>query len=404
MTQLAAATTRFSDPAPDLFNADPHGIDDQTLASVGSLFPIKARRCYLNNASIGALSLPVVGAVERFLANVRDNGRNDYPRWCDHADTVVKDRIAKLIGARRSEIAYVKNTTEGLITVANGLDWKAGDNLILPDIEYPSNVYCWMKLAQRGVEIRWVKSREGRVLVDDIRALIDARTRLVSISAVQFSNGFRQDLEATAALCHEKGVLLNLDAIQWVGVLAIDVEKLGVHFMSVGGHKWMLAPIGTGFFYCRRDVLDRLDPPNVGYHSVGKHEAHMDYELTYRPDAGRFEEALVNFPGIWGLDAAVRTQLALGPAAIEAHILGLNSHAADALRGRGYEIVSPFGAGERSGNLSFRHPSMPGEEIEARLKQAGIDLAMRGGRMRISPSFYNDITEIDRLVAELPAA
>lgn len=402
MTSLAPTAASF--PEIDLFADDPDGIGAQTLASVGSLFPIKQKRCYLNNASIGGHSLPVIGAVQRFLANVRDNGRNDYPRWCEHTDTVIKDRVARLIGAQRSEIAFVKNTTEGLVNVANGLDWKEGDNLILPDIEYPSNVYCWMKLAKRGVSIRWVKNREGRILVDDIRALIDDRTRLVSISAVQFSNGFRHDLEATAALCHEKGVLLNLDAIQWAGVLAIDVERLGVHFMSVGGHKWMLSPIGTGFFYCRRDALELLDPPSVGYHSVGKHEAHMDYELSYRPDAGRFEEALVNFPGIWGLDAAVRLQLQLTPAAIERHILGLNAHAADALKRRGYEIVSPFDEGERSGNLSFRHPTQPGEEIEARLKQAGIDLAMRGGKMRISPSYYNDLAEIDRLVAALPAA
>lgn len=402
MTSLAPTAASF--PETDLFADDPDGIGAQTLATVGSLFPIKQKRCYLNNASIGGHSLPVIGAVERFLANVRDNGRNDYPRWCEHADTAIKDRLARLIGAKRSEIAFVKNTTEGLVNVANGLDWKDGDNLILPDIEYPSNVYCWMKLAKRGVSIRWVKNRGGRILVDDIRALIDDRTRLVSISAVQFSNGFRHDLEATAALCHEKGVLLNLDAIQWAGVLAIDVERLGVHFMSVGGHKWMLAPIGTGLFYCRRDALDLLDPPSVGYHSVGKHEAHMDYELSYRPDAGRFEEALVNFPGIWGLDAAVRLQLQLTPAAIERHILGLNAYAAEALRRRGYEIVSPFDEGERSGNLSFRHPTRPGEEIETRLKQAGVDLAMRGGRMRISPSYYNDIAEIDRFVAALPAA
>ena len=175
MTSLAPTAASF--PETDLFADDPDGIGRQTLATVGSLFPIKQKRCYLNNASIGGHSLPVIGAVERFLANVRDNGRNDYPRWCEHADTAIKDRLARLIGAKRSEIAFVKNTTEGLVNVANGLDWKDGDNLIPPDIEYPSNVYCWMKLAKRGVSIRWVKNRGGRILVDDIRALIDDRTR-----------------------------------------------------------------------------------------------------------------------------------------------------------------------------------------------------------------------------------
>lgn len=387
----------------NLFAPDPDGLTGLTLGTVGRLFPIKSKRCYLNNASIGAVSLPVFDAVSRFMANVRDNGRNDYPRWCVHADTAIKDRIGELIGAKRSEIAYIKNTTEGLITVANGLRWKDGDNVILADIEYPSNVYCWMKLASRGVQIRWVKSKGGRIFVDDIRALMDARTRVVSLSAVQFSNGFRLDLESLVALCNERNVLLNLDAIQWVGALAIDFERLGVHFASFGGHKWMLAPIGTGIFYCRRDKLELLDPPNVGYHSVGKGEDHMDYDLTYRPDAGRFEEALVNFPGIWGFDAAVRMQLALTPRAIEEHILGLTERAADGLRKRGYEIVSPWSEGERSGNLSFRHPSVSTEELEARMRDAGVDLAIRGGRLRISPSYYNDADEIDRLLGALPS-
>ena len=155
--------------------------------------------------------------------------------------------------------------------------------------------------------------------MDDIRKLMDDRTRLVSLSAVQFSNGFRHDLEATSNLCNERGVYLNLDAIQWAGALQLNVEKLGIHFLSVGGHKWMLAPVGTGFFYCRKSVLGVLDPPNVGYHSVDSTEDHMHYMLEYRQNAGRFEEALANFTGIWGLDAAVRIQLALTQAHRIAH-------------------------------------------------------------------------------------
>lgn len=385
-----------------LFAADPDGIIGLTLESVGKLFPIKQNRVYLNNASIGPLSLPVAASVERFLNNCRDNGRNDYPHWCTYADTEIKDRVAALIGAKRSEIAFVKNTTEGLVTVANGLKWEEGDNVILPDIEYPSNVYCWMKLAAKGVSIRWVKNREGRILVDDIRALMDDRTRLVSLSAVQFTNGFRQDLEATSALCKEKGVLLNLDAIQWVGALVMDVVKYGVDFMSYGGHKWMLAPVGTGIFFCREGALDLIDPPSVGYHSVDRGEDHLEYMLDYRPNAGRFEEALVNFPGIWGLDAATRVQLELTPRGIEEHIRKLNTHAAEGLLAKGYQICSPFGNHERSGNLSFLHSTIAPAEIEDRLRDAGIDLAQRGGRLRISPSYYNDIAEIDQLLAVLP--
>jgi cysteine desulfurase / selenocysteine lyase len=399
--------TDASQPATQelpLFPGDADGLAGFSWSSIAAAFPIKRRRVYLNNASIGAGSLPVIAAVDRFMADVRDNGRNEYPNWCKFADSAMKDRIARLIGAKREEIAFVKNTTEGLIQVANGFRWKDGDNVVIADIEYPSNVYCWMKLAERGVSVRWVKNRQGCIEVDDIRALMDSRTRVVSLSAVQFSNGYRQDLARTAELCREKGARLNLDGIQWVGALAMDVERYGVDFLSVGGHKWLLAPIGTGFFYCRRSRLDELDPPNVGYHSVGKHEDHMDYELTYRPDAGRFEEALVNFPGIWGLDAAVRMHLKLGPDAVEKHILGLGDRALEGLRQRGCQIVNPTGPGERSGIVSFKHPSVAVETLVERLKEAKVDLAVRGGAMRISPSYYNDADDIDRFLAALPRA
>lgn len=365
-------------------------------------FPVAKRRAYLNNASIGPMSNRVVAAVDAFMADVRDNGRNNYPHWCKHADTEIKDRIGALIGADRSEIAYVKNTTEGLAIVANGIDWKPGDNVIVPDIEYPSNVYCCMNLERWGVEVRWVKNRGGRILVDDLRELIDSRTRLVSISSVQFSNGFRHDIVATGELCRSKGVLLSLDAIQWVGALHIDMASLPIDFMAFGGHKWMLAPIGTGVFYCNKTALDKIRPSVVGYHSVDKGEDHMDYGLDFRPNAGRFEEALVNFPGIYGLDAAVKTQLELGTERIERHILALGAQGAEAVQRKGYEILSPWRDDERSGILSFRHPSIPADQIAQRMNAAGVDMAVRAGALRISPSYYNNSSDIMRMAEALP--
>jgi cysteine desulfurase / selenocysteine lyase len=372
------------------------------LRTIGAQFPIKGKRVYLNNASIAPISEPVLGAVNEFLHDVRDNGRNNYPIWCGYAENEIKGRIARLIGASAQEIAFVKNTTEGLIIVANGLNWRDGDNVIIADIEYPSNVYCWMRLAKLGVKIRWIKSQQGRIPIDLLAQAIDSRTRLISLSAVQFSNGFRQDLAAASELCQSRGVLLNLDAIQWIGALEMDLRKYRVDFLSAGGHKWLLGPIGTGIFYCNQNSMEYIDPPNVGYHSVDKDEAHMDYELIYRNDAGRFEEALVNFPGIWGLDAAIKILLGIGPAVVEKHILELNSRASEALNRHGYDIVSPQGADERSGILSFSHPRFAATAIEARLYNAGIDVAVRGGSVRISPSYFNDKEEIAHFVDTLP--
>jgi cysteine desulfurase / selenocysteine lyase len=370
--------------------------------SIRQDFPVKRQYVYLNNASIGALSTTVVGAVTRFLEDVRDHGRLHYPDWCRYADTTIKQRIATLIGAEASEIAFVKNTTEGIVTVANGLDWHSGDNVIIADIEYPSNVYCWMNLARRGVTIKWVKAKGGRILLEDIDALIDSRTRLVSLSAVQFSNGFRLDLRRLGALCRDRKVLVHLDAIQWIGALALDLRQCHVDFLSAGGHKWLLAPIGTGIFYCRRESMHHLHPPSVGYHSVDKSEDHMDYDLTFRPNAGRFEEALVNFPGIWGLEAAVDLQLGLGPGNVERHILRLTGAARKGVEAKGYVIVSPQGEGEVSGNLCFRHPTLPSEQIAERMQAAKVNLAIRGGSVRISPSVYNDEAEIGRFLEALP--
>lgn len=375
------------------------------LATIGDQFPIKRKRAYLNNASIGPMSEPVLAAVDTFLHDVRDNGRNNYPYWCDYAETHIKARIARLIGAKASEIAFVKNTTEGLVTVANGLDWRDGDNVVLPRFEYPSNVYCWMRLASRGVGIRWVEPREGRVMLDDITAAMDSRTRLVSISAVQFSNGFRQDLGTLSELCCSRRVLLNVDAIQWVGALKLDLSQIHVDFLSVGGHKWMLAPIGTGFFYCNTNALGSLTPPSVGYHTVAKSEAHLDYDLAaYRPGAARFEAALENFPGIWGLDAAVKIQLGLGAEKIEQHILALTDYAEDGLRQRGWLIASLREGNERSGLLSFYSPRADVTRLEMSLRAAGVDLAIRDGKLRISPTYYNDIDDIARLLSALGRA
>lgn len=363
-------------------------------SEVRSLFPIAGKRVYLNNASIAPLALPVIDAVAAFMADVRDNGDRNYPSWCRYADDEIKSRIGRLIGADKTEIAFVKNTTEGLVTVTNGLDWREGDNVVIADIEYPSNVYCWMNLQRRGVELRWVKNKNGRIRPADIDVAVNERTRVVSLSAVQFSNGFRLDLAETGEICRRRKVLLNLDAIQWLGCLHMDVHRYNVDFLSAGGHKWLLGPIGTGLLYCRRSSLEVLAPPSVGYHSVDKHEDHLDYDLTFRSDAGRFEEALVNFPGLWGLDAAVKLLLEIGTEVVEKHVQRLCDLARDELGRLGCEILSPEGDGERSGILTFRSPRMLGGLLARHLSDAGIDVSPRGDRIRISPAVYNDESDI----------
>jgi len=371
-------------------------------ASLAQLFPVKAQRCYLNNASIGPLSQPVMDAVTGFLTQVRDTGRNGYPDWCRYLDGPVKQRVAGFLGAHVDEIAFVKNTTEGLNHVANGLDWREGDSVVLADIEYPSNVYPWMRQAEKGVSIRWVKSKAGRVDLADIAAACDSRTRLIAISAVQFATGHRTDLAGLSDLCQRKGILLCVDAIQWCGVLDMDLSRYKVDFLAFGGHKWMLSPIGTGIFRVARDALNQIRPTVVGYHSVDKGEAHMDYDLDYRPNAGRFEEALVNMPGLWGLDAAVSLMERIGKPEIEAHCMRLAATAIEGLERQGWEVTSPRDPAERGAIVCFRADGVSPDDVHARMAEAGVDLAVRGTGLRISPSYFNDESEIARFLDTLP--
>lgn len=371
-------------------------------AALADLFPVKTQRCYLNNASIGPIAQPVLDAVTGFLTTVRDTGRNGYPEWCRHLDGPVKQRIGSFLGAHADEIAFVKNTTEGLNYVSNGLDWRAGDNVVLADIEYPSNVYPWMLQAKHGVGLRWVAARQGRVELADVEAACDERTRVIAISAVQFATGHRADLAGLSELCERRGILLCVDAIQWCGVLDLDLSQYKIDFLAFGGHKWMLSPIGTGVFYISRNALNAIQPSVVGYHSVDRGEAHMDYDLDYRPNAGRFEEALVNMPGIWGLDASIAIKQTIGMARIEAHCLALADHAADRLSASGWTVTSPRGPVEGSAIVCFRADGVDPEATRILMAERGVDLAVRGTGLRISPTYYNDIGEIDRFVDALP--
>lgn len=378
-----------------------------TLDEARAGFPIVHRRHYLNACSLAPLSNGVVGAVHAQLGDLQLNGRNNSPHRVRFAETDIRPTLARLIGADTGEIAFVKNTTEGLNIVANGLDWRPGDNVVVANIEYPSNVYCWLNLKRFGVEVRFVdaKARGGRVLVDDIAALIDARTRLVSASCVQFSTGFRLDMAAVGALCRERGVLLNYDAIQAAGVLDIDAGRLHFDFLSAGGHKWLAGPMGTGLFYCRASALDRLYPHAIGPGSMTGEETNLAYDLRLmQPDCHRFEEALPNYPGLWGLHTAVTTILALGTRVTEAHALALTERAIDGLKSRGYDIHSPLEDQARSGILCFRHPAIPSIDLNRRLLEAGVDVTVREGNIRIAPHFYNDAGDIDALLDSLPAA
>ena len=371
-------------------------------ARTRSFFPVTGDLAYLNHAGVAPISTRVHEAVSRYLAEATRRGAFDYARVYDAEIERVRGRVAQLLSASPDEIAFVKNTTEGLGLVAAGLAWQRGDQVVSCDLEYPSNVYPWWSLAGQGVETVLLRGEAGRLPIERIDAALKSpRVRLLTLSSVEFASGLRHDLEAIGRLCQERGVLFCVDAIQSLGCLPLDVARSRIDFLAADGHKWLLSVEGCGIFYCARRVLDLVTPRVVGWRSVVDNQDFDRYHTQLQPGAGRFEEGTPNTPGIFALGAAVDLLLELGIDAIEGRVLALTERLAVGLRERGALCLSPRGPGEASGIVSFRLPDEPVERTVARLRARRIFVVARRGGVRASPHFYNDEGEIDRLLAAL---
>ena len=367
-----------------------------------SFFPVTRDLVYLNHAGVAPISTRVEEALRRYGAEASRRGAFDYARVYDAEIERVRQRAAVLIGARPDEIAFVKNTTEGLGLVAAGLEWREGDQVVTCDLEYPSNVYPWWSLRSRGVETRMLRSSRGALPLERVAdALRGPRVRLLALSSVQYGSGFRADLVALGKLCRERGVLFCVDAIQSLGHLPLDVEDCGIDFLAADGHKWLLSVEGCGLFYCSHRVLDLLTPRVVGWRSVVDSRDFDRYHLELQPGAGRFEEGTPNTAGIFGLGAAIDLLLELGVDAIAERVLGLSDHLVQGLGARGAELLSPRGPGEASGIVSFRMPHEAPEATARRLRARRIFTVVRRDGVRASPHFYNTPDELDQLLALL---
>lgn len=372
-----------------------------TPAEMRDQFPIARRYAYLDHAAIAPLATPVRSTMEVYLTRQSEEPF-DHAHW-ERLRSQVRTRIAELIGAGPESIAFVKSTSAGLGMVAAGLDWTAGDNVVAVDHEFPANIYPWMDLRRKQVELRLYRPKEGRIEISKLVALCDRRTRVLAVSAVQFWNGFRVDLRALRRALGSSETLLVIDAIQAVGAMRFDLSSEPVDFLCAGAQKWLLGPIGIGFAYVGPRMLEWLHPPLVGVESVVNSEEYFAYDLTLKPDARRYEEAAPNYPGILGLGAAVNLLLRAGTANIETEVLRLGDRLRAELPKRGYELwLKPGPLAQRSGIVSFRHPRIVPEEVLARLKDAGVIISLRQGYLRASAHYYNSDADIDRLLEALP--
>jgi len=350
-------------------------------AAVRGEFPVTERWAFFDHAAVSPLPRRTARALADYAEDMSANGSAAVGRWVARTEDT-RRLLAQLLNCDPLDLALVKNTSEGIGIVAESFPWRDGDNVVLAAEEYPSNQYPWMNLADRGVTVRSVPSRGSRLSIDDLRNAMDTRTRLLALSSVEYSSGFRNDLTRLGELCRERGVAFCVDAIQSVGALPLDLSKIPIDFIACGGHKWLLGPQGTGFLYVRRDWLERLRVAMVGWSSVTAGHDYSRIDLTLKPSAARFENGTLNYGGFAALGESIRILHEVGAAAVEARIRELTESVCDKASRAGWSVFSSRAAEEWSGIVVIEHPTADRKALAARAKAGGIIVAVRGGRAK----------------------
>jgi len=365
-------------------------------------FPVVEELAYLDHAAVAPLPLRARERMEQYLDELVRRGAFSYPGGPFATLAQARAAGARLLGTRPEHVFIVRSTTQGLGIAATGIPVRPGDNIVLVDREFPANIRPWLPLRRRGVEVRFVPQRQGRVLLDDLAERVDDRTRAVSVSFVQFLSGFRIDVGAVAEICRRRDALFVLDAIQGLGVFPVDVESSGVDFLAADAHKWLLGPEGVGLGYAAPRALERIEPALEGWLSVRDPFDFFDVEQPLKPTADRFEEGAYNLAGIHGMLGSLELILDAGVEAIGRRVLELTDALAERLVSRGWQILSPRAVeGERSGIVLATRDGVDFSALRRRLREQGIVVSMRGGGMRVAPHAYNTIEEIERLLAAL---
>jgi selenocysteine lyase/cysteine desulfurase len=303
-----------------------------------------------------------------------------------------------LIDADLEEVAVVRNTTEGVTLVAEGLPWRDGDNVVLPANEFPSNRLPWLNLASRGVEVRQVPVELGRLDLARMAAACDARTRIVAVSWVDYATGWRNDVDQLVELAHSRGALLFLDAIQGLGVFPLDVKASGVDFLAADGHKWLLGPEGAGLFYLKREHLDLLRPFGLGWNSVVHPRDYSDPNPQVQTSAARYEGGTWPMAGTVGLEQSLQLLSTCGVERLSRRVLEISALMCDRLQAVGATIVSDRSPARSSGIVAFELPGQDPAEVRKRCLADDVILSVRDGRLRASPHAYNNQEDVERLV------
>ena len=368
-------------------------------------FPILERGVFCNHAAIAPWPACAAAAVQGFAAENTRMGPVQYAQWIKR-ENKLREQLAQLTGAPSAQdIALLKNTTEGISTVAWGLDWAPGDNVVLPADEFSSNRLPWLAQAERGVEIREVDIRSAVHAETSLLEAVDERTRIVAVSAVQWSDGFRLDLQSLGTGCKARGVLFFVDAIQQLGALRIDVDACHISFLAADAHKWLLGPEGMAVFYSHKDARPLVQLRQLGWHMFDQPFSFGRTDWTPANSARRFEAGSPNTLGQVALQASVELLLATGMEEVERRVLANTAALIDGLvQIPGLSVVSRSELQRRSGIVSFKSASIAAAAVHAALSRAGIICVVRDQAVRLSPHFYQGEEEISRILAAVRVA
>ena len=371
--------------------------------SIRSQFAAANRSTYLNSAAVSPMPRSAIEAINRQLNDVAEYGSLHYEEWIA-VKTRARALLASMLNVRAEQIAFTRNTSDGFASIANGLAWKTGDNIVSFAREFPANYYAWRRIRDEyGVELRLCPERDGRIDLDEFINLIDTNTRVVSISSVQYGSGFRADLERIGRAARAVDALFCVDVIQGLGAHGYDLPSQFVDVASGASHKWLCAPEGCGFVHLSDRARERVRPTFVGWISVETPWDFEDREQPFRPNALAWESGTGTSSLFYGFEDSLKLLTETGLKKIENYLADLTDQLCDSLGGKDYEIVSSRAPGEKSAIVCIRHRNgHTPNEIAARLEAENIIVSPRGDRLRIAPHFYNNSEDIERLVSALP--
>lgn len=358
---------------------------------------------YLNSAAVSPIPATAVKAVISQLMDVAGGGSLGYPHWVA-TKTRARMLVAEMMKVRSDQVAFTRNTSDGFSSIAAGLDWKSGDNIVSFEAEFPANFYAWRRVRDEfGVELRLCPERMGRIDLDEFISLIDSNTRVVAISAVQYGSGFRSDLERIGRAARGVDALFCVDIIQGLGAMEFDLPAQFVDAACGASHKWLCAPEGCGIIYLSDRARERTKPTLVGWISVEEPWDFADREQSFKSTALAWESGTGCSALFYGLEQSLRLLIDTGIANIESYLHALSDQLCDGIDGKNYEIVSSRAPGEKSAIVCIKHrDGLPSNKIAAQLERKNIIVSPRGDRLRIAPHFYNNSDDIDRLIDALP--